>query len=271
MKWKLSSTMRKWLIGAPVLLGCAVLALLVFSRAGPDRKREEEQVRTVRVMRVGKVDVVPRTLGYGTAQPGNVWKAVSEVRGRVCGVHPHLESGAMVNEGEVLLRIDPTEYELTIAQVEADIAQATAQLEALAVKEANDRASLQIEQDSLTFAKGELQRYQRLYAQNAASASEVDRQNRTVLTQRQSVQQLQNSLRLVPQQKKSLEATLAVKNARLAQAKLDFAKTVVTAPFNCRLGAVEIEPGQYLTAGQSLFEAYGTALVAGGFSRRDRR
>ena len=83
---------------APVLLGFAVLALLVFSRAGPDRKPEEEQVRTVRVLRTGAVDVVPRTLGYGTAQPGQVWRAVSEVRGRVSEVHPQLESGANARE-----------------------------------------------------------------------------------------------------------------------------------------------------------------------------
>jgi len=52
-----------------------------------------------------------------------------------------------------------------------------------------------------------------------------------------------------------------VKNAGLAQAKLDLAKTVVKAPFDCRLGEVEIEPGQYLAAGQSLFESHGTALT----------
>ncbi len=261
MKWKLSSTMRKWLIVAPVLLGFAVLALLVFSRAGPDRKPEKEQVRTARVIRAGAVDVVPRTLGYGTAQPGQVWRAVSEVRGRVSEVHPQLESGAMAKEGEVLLRIDPTEYQLAITQFEADIAQATAQLEELALKEANDRASLQIEQKSLALAESDLQRGEALLPRNAISAAEVDQQKRSVLSQQQIVQKLQNSLRLVPQQKKSLEATLAVKNAGLAQAKLDLAKTVVKAPFDCRLGEVEIEPGQYLAAGQSLFESHGTALT----------
>ena len=261
MKWKLSSTTRKWLIVAPVLLGFAVLALLVFSRAVPDRKPEEEEVRTVRVIRAGAVDVIPRTLGYGTAQPGQVWRAVSEVRGRVSEVHPQLESGAMVKGEKVLFRIDPAEYELAIAQYDADIAQATAQLEELALKEANDRASLEIEDASLVLAERELQRSEKLLPQKATSASEVDQQKRNVLTQRQNVQRLRNSLRLVPEQRKSLEATLAVKKAGLGQAKLDLAKTVVKAPFDCRLGKVEIEPGQYLAAGQSLFEAHGTSLT----------
>ena len=52
-----------------------------------------------------------------------------------------------------------------------------------------------------------------------------------------------------------------MKKAGLRQAELDLAKTVIETPFDCRLGKVEIEPGQYLAAGQSLFEAHGTALT----------
>jgi len=261
MKWELPSTMRKWLIVPPVLLGLAVVGLLVFSRAGPERTPEQEQVRSVRVIRAVAVDAVPRAIGYGTAEPGQVWRAVAEIKGRVTKVHPQLKAGAMLKGGEVLLRIDPTEYQLAIAQLEADIAQATAQLEELAVKETNDQASLKIEEASLGLAERDLQRAETLLQRNAASAAEVDQQKRNVLTQRQSVQGLQNSLSLAPPQRKSLEATLAVKKAGLGQAELDLAKTVLKAPFDCRLGKVEIEPGQYLAAGQSLFEAHGTALA----------
>ena len=261
MKWKLSSTMRKWLIVPPLLLGVVVVALLVFSRAGPERTPEQEQVRSVRVIRAVAVDAVPRAIGYGTAEPGQVWRAVAEVKGRVAEVHPQLKAGAMLKEGEVLLRIDPTEYQLAIAQFEADIAQATAQLEELAVKETNDQASLKIEAASLALTERDLQRSETLLQRNATSAAEVDQEKRNVLAQRQSVQRLQNSLRLVPQQRKSLEATLAVKKAGLGQAELDLAKTVIKAPFDCRLGEVEIEPGQYVAAGQSLFESHGTALT----------
>jgi len=259
MKWKLPSSARKWLIVPPLLLGIAAVALLVSSRGGPRRGTEQEAARPVRVLRVAAVDVVPRALGYGTAQPGRVWRAVSEVRGRVAEIHPQLEPGAMVEQGETLLRIDPAEYQLAIAQLEADIAQAAAQLEELALKEANDRASLKIEEASLALAERDLRRAEALLARDATSAAEVDLQKRDVLAQRRNVQQLQNSLNLIPQQKKSLEAALAVKKAGLEQAELDLAKTVIDAPFDGRPGEVEIEPGQYLAAGQSLFEAHGTA------------
>lgn len=261
MRWTMSSTVRKWLIVVPVLLGLAMLVMLVFSRSGPERTPEQEEVRAVRVIRAPAVDVVPRVLGYGTAEPGQVWRAIAEVKGRVVEVHPQLEAGAMLTGGVLLLRIDPAEYQLAVAQFEADIAQASAELEELAAKEANELASLEIEEASLELAERELQRYETLLSRNATSPTEVDQQKRNVLTQRQSVQQLKNSLQLIPQRRKSLEATLAVKESGLKQAELDVAKTEIEAPFDCRLGEVDIESGQYLAAGEALFEAHGTGLT----------
>lgn len=167
----------------------------------------------------------------------------------------------MFQADEVLLRIDPTEYELAIARFEADIARTSAELEELDLKEANERDSLDIEQSSLALAERELQRNEELLTRNAVSPAEVDQQKRNVLTQRQKVKQLENSLKLIPQQRKSLQATLAAKKSDLRQAELDLDKTVIKTPFNCRLGEVDLEPGQYLAAGQSLFQAHGTTTT----------
>lgn len=249
----------KWWAVPPILLALTIVAAIAASRKGPRQSSAVEEARSLRVTRVPVVDLIPRAIAYGTAKPGQVWQAVSEVQGRVIEVHPNLKSGSMVREGEILLSIDPSEYDLAIARLEADVSQIHAQLEELATKEVNDRASLEIEQASLTLAQRELQRVQSLVTQNAVSKSEVDKQDRNVLAQRQSVQRLENSLRLVPQQRKSLEAALAVKNASLEQAQLDRAKTAIRAPLDCRLGEVAIESGQFLAAGQALFEAHGTA------------
>jgi len=259
MRWKFLAIDRRWLFLPPVLLGLGIAAGLLALREAPRRQSEQEVARAVRVIRVEPMDVVPRALGYGTAEPGQVWNAVAEVRGRVQEIHPQLRPGAMVRADTVLLRIDPAEYELALAQFQADMARIEAQREELAVREANDRESLEIEQASLELAQGEMQRLESLVERAAVSATELDQQRRTVLTQRQNVQRLRNTLRLVPQQRNSLAAELAFKQAGRAQAELELAKTVIRAPFACRLGEVQSQPGQFLAAGQSLFEAHGTA------------
>jgi membrane fusion protein, multidrug efflux system len=259
MRWKLPTLDRRWLFLPPLLVGLGIAAFFVALREPPRRQPEQEIARAVRVIRIRPVDVIPRALGYGAAEPGQIWKAVAEVRGRVVEVHPQLRPGAMVEADTVLLRIDAAEYELALAQFEADMARIEAQREELAVRETNDRESLEIEQASLELAEAELQRLDSLAGRSAISATELDQQRRAVLTQRQNVQRLQNSLRLVPQQRNSLAAELAFKQAGRAQAELELAKTVIRAPLACRLSQVEIQPGQFLAAGQTLFDAHGTA------------
>ncbi len=55
--------------------------------------------------------------------------------------------------------------------------------------------------------------------------------------------------------------SLDAKRAALGQAQLDLDRTVIKAPFDCRLSDVSLEEGQFVAAGQALFEAYGAAVT----------
>ena len=256
-----SSHWRKLLILPPILVGAALLAFMVRGRSGPEQVEIAEEVRTLRVIQVPMVDVVPRVVGYGTAQPADVWTAVAEVRGRVVEVHPELKAGAIIRQGDVILRIDPQEYEFQIAQLEAEIAQVRSQQAELKAEEANLRASIKIEKASLELAERDLERLESLSQTASVSESEVDEQRRAVLTQRQSVQSLQNSLRDLPARQEALTATLAARQASLERARLDLDRTVIKTPLDCRLRELAIEQGQVLVAGQVLFEAYGLDVM----------
>ena len=187
---------RKWLIVPPVIIGVGIVAFFVSGRTGPHRSPLEEQSRVLHVIKVPEIEVIPRVLGYGTAEPGREWRAVAEVKGRVVDVHPDLEAGALLQAGAEILRIDPAEYRLTVARLEADIAQVAAQLAELDVKEANLRASLKIEAESLALAQRALARSRSAAEKRAVAAAQVDKDERSWLAQRQIEQALENSLKL---------------------------------------------------------------------------
>jgi RND family efflux transporter MFP subunit len=253
--------MKRILILLPVVVAIVVVVVLVRTRSGPSKKDAGEVIRPLRVITVPTVDLRPRSVGYGLAEPGRVWRAVAQVKGEVVSIHPKLEAGELVDQGSELLRINPADYELAVAQLKANIAETRAKLDELTAEKENRYGSLQIEKRSLEFARKSVDRLRELLAKDAVPQDQVDREERSVLQQEQAIQELENALTLIPARREALKAALGAQKANLEQAEIDLKRTIIKAPFDCRLSAVEIEKGQYLNAGQQLFEAHGTGLV----------
>ncbi len=247
--------LKRLLIIPALALGVAVLVLLIGGREAPEQAVLSEEVRTVRVIATPSVPIVPRAVGYGYVEPATVWEAVAEVSGRIIETHPRLDAGEILPAGAVLLRIDPTDYQLAIAQIEANIRSTRAELAELAVRESNTGASLKIEENALRLSERDLERKRELFKRGNVSQSAVDEQQRNVLTHAQSVQALQNTLNLVPAERDALEATLAVYDARLASARRDLERTTIVVPFDARIAEVNVELAQFAKEGQVLVVA----------------
>ena len=252
---------RKALFIPPVLIGIA--GLLWFARSGetPVRIPPEEAARPVRVISVPAVDFVPRTLGYGHVQPGRVWEAVAEVGGRIVEKHPRLESGELMGAGEVILKIDPTDYELAVESATARIEGAEAQITELEVREANTQRSLEIEQSGLSLAETDLARKRTLLQRGSISQAAVDEAERTVLSLRQAAQGQRSALALIPAERKVLTANLALYRSELRQAERDLERTIFVTPFAGRVAAVNVEERQFAAAGQVLAVLDGVDLA----------
>ncbi|MEM7018454.1 MAG: efflux RND transporter periplasmic adaptor subunit [Pseudomonadota bacterium] len=269
-----SLSTKKWLVFPALAAGIAILLLLVVFRQGPQRETPAEIAQSVRVIEAPEVEVIPRALGYGTVQPTREWEAVAEVNGKVLELSPNHKPGNFLKAGEVLLRIDPADYQLTLARTQAEQQSVQAQLQELAITEENTRQSLKIEKTSLESAERELKRLQSLLKKKSISRSAVDQQERVTLGHRQSVQNLESALNLLPAQHDLLSAQLAVNSAQLESANLSLERTTIHVPFDARIAAVNIEAAQYVRQGQTLLVAYGieqveiTAQFAVGHIRR---
>lgn len=228
-----------WIL-PPILIGVGVLMWAKSGKQPPQVAERGEPTRVVRVIEAKPVDLVPSAEGYGAVQPAQVWRAVAQVEGRVVAMNERLRDGEILPQGAELFRIDPVDYELKLAQAKAELAE-------LEVQAANARSSLDIEKRNLSLAERELERYQRLAKQGTTSQSQLDSAERTRLNTRAAVQNLQNTLALIPTQRKLLEA-------KVTQAERDLENTRVKAPFNLRVSGLQMEAEQYVSKGQKLFE-----------------
>jgi len=246
---------ERLLIIPPILIGIAVVAVMVRGKQAPQQAEIQETARKARIISVPKVDVVPTTRGFGNVSPGKVWEGVSEVAGTVIDIHPLLKVGAIMPKDTVLMRIDQTDYDLAVRRIEADIRAAQAQLAELATRRKNTQASLDIEKRSLTLSEREFVRKKELLARKTVAQSAVDQEERNLLSRRQSVQNLQNSLNLLPAEHDRLAAQVAALETRLADAKRDLARTTLTLPFDARISAVNVEAQQFAKTGQTVVTA----------------
>jgi len=245
----------------PFAVAILAVGYLMAHRPGPSKEKKKESITSLRIIRVPSVKLVPNAIGFGVSQPGKIWEAIAQVQGTVLSIHPRLKSGEMIQKETVLIQIDPREYHLAIARLEAGIEEIHAKLQELAGIKKNTEKLIKIEEASLALAKKSFERTRHLLKQNAASRDMVDREQRNLLQQQQAVQLLKNSLALIPSKQKALTSGLAVQQANLEQAGIDLTKTAIKAPMNCRLGDVNMDSGQFVRSGQLLFKAHATQVT----------
>ena len=231
---------RKLLILPPIAIGIAILMMMAGNKQPPVKSEGGEPTKLVRVIETPQLELTPVAEGYGSIQPARVWSGVAQVSGRIVELHPRLRDGEIIAKESLLLKIDPADYELNLAQVEAELAE-------LEVEESNAKASLSIEQRSLKIAQRELERITKLTAKGTASQSDLDDAERNLLNSRNAVQNVKNSLALLPTRRKVLEA-------KKTQAERDLQNTSVYAPFNLRVANMGIEIDQYVSKGEMLLE-----------------
>ena len=252
-----TSLKRKLLILPPVLLGVALIAVMAGSKKTPDQAPPGEQARAVRVVEAVAQPVIPRVLGYGAVTPQKVWNAVAQVSGQVVEIHPRFKQGAMLPEGTVLLRLAPEDYELKIAELEANVRAFRLQHRELAATVENTRKSIEIEARALALKEQELERKRKLLEKGSISQSAVDAEQRDMLAQRQQVQNLRNTATLLPIQMDELKQQIAVAEIQTDQARLDLARIEIKLPFDARIAEANAEITQFVQAGQQVAVADG--------------
>jgi membrane fusion protein (multidrug efflux system) len=171
-----------------------------------------------------------------------------------------------VNAGDVIARIDDRTYRAALAQAEAQVAAAQANIEnvdaQLTVQQAQiaaDQAQLSQQQAALVFAQQQADRYQYLAHTIAGTVQNAQQYTSQLQQQRAAVDSAQATLKLAQRQIEGLKAQRASTVAGLAQAKaqrdqaqLNLSYTTVTADQPGRVVQLGAAVGQYAQPGTNL-------------------
>ena len=245
----------------PIAIGIAAAVWMISSAPGPARVEGAAPALPVRVMTITAEDIRPTVTAWGNLRAAETWVAVAEVQGEVIWRHPDLEPGRLIPAGTEVLRIDPADYQLALAQSQADLAALEAERAQLDAESENTGRILALEQDRLRLAETDLERTRALTEQGTLPQSRADEAERATLLARRTVAELENTLALIPSREARIAAQIARSEAAIARAERSLENTTLTTPFDLRVTEVSAERFQTVAPGQVLIRADGIAAA----------
>jgi len=204
-----------------LIVGIASAGWLMSARKAPDRVERPPLGPLVEVMPAQIADVPVVVDGHGEVVARVAVDVVPQVAGRVVKVHPSLVAGGFFRAGDVLVVIDPRDYELALERAQAAVARA--------------QVSLQREQAEAVVAREE---WDELHPGEEAPGLVVRE----------------------PQIRQA-EAELAAAEADLAGARLNLERTRVSLPFDGVVVSESVDVGQFVGSANRLARVYGTDFV----------
>ncbi len=240
-------------VGLLALAANNVRGAIEARNAEEDRKPSQRE----RVFAVGLVTAVegrevPVLEAFGEVRATRTLEVRSASSGRIIEMSPAFVEGGAVQEGDALLRIDPTEAEAHREQMRADLADAQAE-----VRDAE--AALMLARDDLAAAENQanlqeraLARQQDLATRGVGTAANVEAAEISAASALQSVLAKRQALT-------QAEARIAQSATRLTRARVALSEaerrvddTVITAPFDGTLSGVTLTLGRLVANNEQL-------------------
>jgi multidrug resistance efflux pump len=171
-----------------------------------------------------------------------------------------------VHEGDLLLAIDPTNYEIAVRLAEAAVSQTQdnaqnidAQIRVQQAQVGASHAQVEQAQAALTFAEQQAARYQDLVEKQAGTVMMAQQTASTLRQDQAALKNAQSALTLAERQIESLkaqrssaEAAIAQAIAQRDQAKVNLERTQIHSPVNGWVTNLLARLGDYATVGRSV-------------------
>ena len=249
--------LRKSLMG--LFLVGATLAIFSFAfvmvRSAIENKDDGQRRGGGQRERTFAVNVVPFQAGqqipvlkvFGEIQSQRSLDLRAAVSGAVIDLHPNFQNGGQVQEGDILLQIDPSNAETGLALVQADMADAQADMREAtrALQLASDEVSAAKEQAALRLKA--LKRQNDLVERGVGTEASVETAEFAASSAKQAILSRRQSFQATEARLDQTKARLIRVKISLAEAERNLRDTVLRATFSGSLANVTVVKGGTVT------------------------
>jgi RND family efflux transporter MFP subunit len=243
-----------------ILIGIAVgvgLFYQLISTRPVQKKKKPPDLRPTAEVKTVKAQSYDAVIhGYGTVRPSERLDVLSEIPGMVMEIGPDASEGSLVEKGELLFRIDDSSIVAEIEQLRAQIASIDAQIAEVKIQQENDIRLLEIEKQVFELANKDHERLINIYKKRLISEQQVqtaetrkDERLLAVEKRRATIDQADQKLAALKANRQAARATLKAKRIQLS-------KTIIRAPYRCRIENVEARMYQVIQPNTLLASIY---------------
>lgn len=244
---------RRASAGLAILLGALLTSVSIFATGpAPEPETRTEKAWPVAVTEARPLRQSPSFTAYGRVESSRVARMGTDLVARVVAVH--VREGDWVEAGDLLVELARGETELLIAERQAELAQAAAELKSIESERSMLERTLSQARSVNRIAQDKLTRHEALKDRQLISQSLLDeviaQANRAAI----DLEDHERRLADLPHRIEAQRAQVARARALLDRARLELEKTEIHAPFDGPVLAVNVAPGDRSNLGVDMLE-----------------
>ncbi len=244
------------LAAAAAILGAGIALFIILKLSGPVQEPVESRERVWRVdtLIAQPAQLSPTLTLYGRVETPELLRAAAPADGRIAAVE--VREGQSIEPGQLLLTMDPRDFEPRVQQAQADVDDLQAQLQRERLQHAANQAALAHERELLELAERALKRARDLRERKLGSDAAVDEARQDLRRQSLAVTTRQLEVDEHGARLRQYEARLERARAALTQAQLDRERSTISATFSGFVARVEVTAGDQVKRADTLLTLY---------------
>ena len=238
------------------IIGFAVViaGTLFISRPNATIRDSEEKSWVVSVIDARPENISPQITIFGKVESPYMTRMTAAINADVEEVP--VKEGQYVQQGQTLVKLNSSDYELQLKQRKAELAEIKAQISSEQQRYKSDQQALKHEKVLLELAEKELERAKSLKRDNLSTQARIDETEQTVVKQQLALNNRALSVNDHQARLSQLKARATRAEALRDLAALDVKRSVITAPFSGKVTSVNVSPGDRAKVGDALLELY---------------
>ncbi len=239
---------------AIILIAISVFIALKQSKPVKAKLEKPEKVWRVNTVDVEFQSISPQITVYGRVETPRKASLNAAITAYVKQVN--VLEGDVVQQGYILISLDDSDAQLLLQQREADLTEIEASISAEKTRYKRDKTLLVHENELLDLTEKAVTRAKKLEETRLLTRSSLDEAVANKQRQVVTVKRLNYDIAEHPTRLAVLKAKYNRAEALLGQAKLDIARSQITAPFSGRIAKLDVSIGDRVRIGDGLLSIY---------------